>query len=240
MARPKAPVAVPPMCLEPTAVRLLPVKPLVMRTETTPLAQQINVLQVPAPMVPASTIIDEPEGRKLAQPAPALSVLSSAGSVASRDQASSQHALCMLRLTQQHRGHRLLLIIIKMEVMNFSASIPAHAKLEQMLFMLLVAIPGPPAQFLVVILAKDWCTPAQYNELVATQQKEAAASKGKVKAMPSDNESNYGEEALEQEPTLEEGKTPRERMQQIAWNKCIVKKKANIAAAHAACQGTSI
>ncbi|KAG6876933.1 hypothetical protein C0993_011960 [Termitomyces sp. T159_Od127] len=100
--------------------------------------------------------------------------------------------------------------------------------------MLPVSIPGPSAQYHVVVLAKDLCTPAQYNGLVATQQKEAAASKGKAKAMLLDDESNYGEEELEQEHDLEEGKMPQEKLQQVAWNKHIAKKKANIATAHAA------
>ncbi|KAG6885062.1 hypothetical protein C0993_006214 [Termitomyces sp. T159_Od127] len=163
-------------------------------------------------MVPASTIFDKPEGGELVQPMPAPSVPSSASSVASRDLASSQHTL----------------------VVDFLASIPAHAKPVQMLFMLPVAIPGPPAQYPMIVLAKDSCTPVQYNGLVATQQKEATAGKSKAKAIPSNNESDYGEEESKQEHDLEEDKTSEERMQQIAQNKCIAKKKANIAAAHAA------
>ncbi|KAG6864541.1 hypothetical protein C0993_008756 [Termitomyces sp. T159_Od127] len=98
----------------------------------------------------------------------------------------------------------------------------------------LIVLNRPPAQYPVVILAKDLCTSAQYNGLMAIQQKEAAVSKGKVKAMPLDDESNYGEEESEQEHDLEEGKTLQEKLQQVAWNKCIAKKKANIAAAHTA------
>ncbi|KAG6899911.1 hypothetical protein C0993_005386 [Termitomyces sp. T159_Od127] len=83
-------------------------------------------------------------------------------------------------------------------------------------------------------MAKDPCTPAQYDGLVATQQKEAAAGKSKEKAMPSDNENDYGEEESEQEHDSEEGKTPYEKLQQIAQNKHVGKKKVDIAAAHAA------
>ncbi|KAG6876060.1 hypothetical protein C0993_005782 [Termitomyces sp. T159_Od127] len=80
-------------------------------------------------------------------------------------------------------------------------------------------------------MAKDPCTLAQYNELVAAQQKEAAASKSKRKAI---NESDYGEKESEQEHDLEKSKMPHERLQQIVWNKRIAKKKVDIAAAHAA------
>ncbi|KAG6884351.1 hypothetical protein C0993_011937 [Termitomyces sp. T159_Od127] len=65
-------------------------------------------------------------------------------------------------------------------------------------------------------------------------KKEATAGKGKGKAMPSDNESDFEEEESEQEHDLEEGKMPHKKLQQVAWNKRIVKKKANIATAHAA------
>ncbi|KAG6867454.1 hypothetical protein C0993_002564 [Termitomyces sp. T159_Od127] len=103
-----------------------------------------------------------------------------------------------------------------------------------MLFMLLIFIPGPSAQYSMIVVAKDLCTLAQYDGLVAIQQKEAAAGKSKGMAMPSDDESDYGEEELEQEHDLEEGETPHKKLRQIAWNKCITKKKVNIAAAHAA------
>ncbi|KAG6883321.1 hypothetical protein C0993_006825 [Termitomyces sp. T159_Od127] len=96
------------------------------------------------------------------------------------------------------------------------------------------SLQAPPAQYPVVVLAKDPCTPAQYNGLVATQQKGATASKGKGKAMPSDDESDYEEEELEQEHDLEQGETPHKKLQQVVQNKCIAKKKANIATAHTA------
>ncbi|KAG6883447.1 hypothetical protein C0993_006104 [Termitomyces sp. T159_Od127] len=184
---------------EPVAARLPPVKALVAREEITPLVQQIKDLQVPRPVVPATTISNKPKSRELA------------------------HIICKQPLD-----------ITKMEVMDFPASIPNHTEPAQMLFMLLISISGPPAQYPVVIVAKDPHTPVQYDGLVATQQKEAAASKGKGKAIPSDNESNYGEEESEQEHDSEEGKMPHEKLQQIAWNKCIAKKKANITTAHAA------
>ncbi|KAG6883706.1 hypothetical protein C0993_004503 [Termitomyces sp. T159_Od127] len=204
------------------------------REEITSLAQQIKDLQAQAPVVPATTIFNKPKGRELVQTMPASSMPSTASSVASRDLASSHHALDMPGLTQQHCGCKPLLDITKIEVMDFPASIPDCAELGQMLFMLLIAIPGPPAQYPVVVVAKDPCTLVQYDGLVATQQKEAAASKGKGKAMLSDNESDYRKEESEQEHNLEESKTPHKMLQQVAWNKCIAKKKANIAAAHAA------
>ncbi|KAG6898955.1 hypothetical protein C0993_002359 [Termitomyces sp. T159_Od127] len=125
--------------------------------------------------------------------------------------------------------------ITKMEVVDFSVSISDCARLVQMLFMLPFTILGPPAQYPMVILAKDLHTLAQYDGLVATQQKEAAASKGEAKAMLSNDESGYEEEESEQEQEhdLEKGKMPQEK-QQITWNKCIAKKKANIATALAA------
>ncbi|KAG6898788.1 hypothetical protein C0993_004193 [Termitomyces sp. T159_Od127] len=103
-----------------------------------------------------------------------------------------------------------------MEVVNFLASIPDCTEVAQMFFMLPISIPRPPAQYPVVVIAKDPCTSAQYNGLVATQQKEAAAGKSKEKAMPSNNESDYGEKEREQEHNLEEGKTPHKKLQQIA------------------------
>ncbi|KAG6874888.1 hypothetical protein C0993_011768, partial [Termitomyces sp. T159_Od127] len=110
-------------------------------------------------------------------------------------------------------GCKPLLDITKMEVVDFPAGILDHAELAQILFMLPISIPGPPAQYPVVVLAKDPCTPAQYDGLVAIQQKEATASKDKAKAMSLDDESNYGEEESKQEHDLEEGKTLQEKLQ---------------------------
>ncbi|KAG6876956.1 hypothetical protein C0993_011627 [Termitomyces sp. T159_Od127] len=155
-----------------------------------------------------------------------------ASPVARRDLASSQYALDTPELTQQHCSCKPLLDITTRKVMDIPASISDHTELVQMLFMLLISIPGP-AQYPVVVSAKDPCTPAQYNGLVATQQKEAAASKDKGKAMPLDDESDYWEEESEQEHDSEEGKTPHKKLQRVVQNKCIAKKKANIAAAHA-------
>ncbi|KAG6876086.1 hypothetical protein C0993_005624 [Termitomyces sp. T159_Od127] len=163
------------------------------REEFAPLAQQIEDLQVQVPVALATIIFNKPKGRELVHTMPAPSMPSTASSVASKALASSHHA--------------------QMEVMDFPASIPNCAEPAQMLFMLLISIPGPPAQYPVVVVAKDLHTLMQYNGLVATQQKEAAASKGKGKTMPSEDESDYGEEELEQEHDLEESKMPHDRLQ---------------------------
>ncbi|KAG6884871.1 hypothetical protein C0995_009810, partial [Termitomyces sp. Mi166 len=55
-----------------------------------------------------------------------------------------------------------------------------------------MAIPAPPPQFAVVVVTTDPRTPEQYDGLVATQQKAAAASKSKGKIVPTlSDESNY-------------------------------------------------
>ncbi|KAG6867406.1 hypothetical protein C0993_003167 [Termitomyces sp. T159_Od127] len=106
-------------------------------------------------------------------------------------------------------GCKPLVDITKIEVVDFSASIPDRTELVQILFMVSISIPRPPAQYPVVAVVKDPCTLVQCDGLVATQQKEAAAGKGKRKAMLLDNESDYGEEELEQEHNWEEGKIVR-------------------------------
>ncbi|KAG6870123.1 hypothetical protein C0995_015066, partial [Termitomyces sp. Mi166 len=58
----------------------------------------------------------------------------------------------------------------------------------------------------VVVVTTDPRTPEQYDGLVMTQQKAAAASKGKEKIVPTlSDESNYGESSSEHEQESEEG-----------------------------------
>ncbi|KAG6893439.1 hypothetical protein C0995_000549, partial [Termitomyces sp. Mi166 len=80
----------------------------------------------------------------------------------------------------------------KMDVVNFPSNVPARVGPGQMLFLHAMAIPAPSPQLAVVVVTTDPRTPEQYNGLVATQQKAAAASKGKGKIVPTlSDESNY-------------------------------------------------
>ncbi|KAG6876870.1 hypothetical protein C0993_012424 [Termitomyces sp. T159_Od127] len=187
LTRTEASVAEQPACLESVAVRPPPVQQLVVVLEPS-IVQDVKNCPVLARLAPASISSSMLKDRELAQPVSALS---------------------------QHCGCKLLLDVNKMEVFDFPANILACAEPVQMFFMLHISIPGPPAQYLMVVLVKDPCTPAQYNGLVATQQKETTASKGKMKAMPADNKSDYREESSKQEHVTEEDKMPREKMQQI-------------------------
>ncbi|KAG6892401.1 hypothetical protein C0995_003961, partial [Termitomyces sp. Mi166 len=82
----------------------------------------------------------------------------------------------------------------KMDVVNFSSNVPARAGLGQLLFLYAVAIPAPPPQLAVVVVTTDPRTPEQYNGLIITQRKAAAASKSKEKVVPTlSDESDYGE-----------------------------------------------
>ncbi|KAG6882077.1 hypothetical protein C0995_015934, partial [Termitomyces sp. Mi166 len=75
-----------------------------------------------------------------------------------------------------------------------------------MLFLHAVAILAPPPQLAVVVVTTDPRTPEQYDGLVATQQKAAAASKSKGKIVPMlSDESDYGESLSKHEWELEEG-----------------------------------
>ncbi|KAG6885637.1 hypothetical protein C0995_009194, partial [Termitomyces sp. Mi166 len=80
-----------------------------------------------------------------------------------------------------------------------------------------------------------------YNGLVVTQQKAAAASKGKEKIVPMlSDESNYGESLSEHEQELEEGESAAQRFQHVQYNKKLAAKKANKAKAEAALQHRAI
>ncbi|KAG6870937.1 hypothetical protein C0995_009581, partial [Termitomyces sp. Mi166 len=73
--------------------------------------------------------------------------------------------------------------VSKLDVMDFPNNVPAQAGPTQLLFMHAVLILAPPPQFAVVVLTTDPRTLEQYDGLVATQQKTAATSKGKGKAV---------------------------------------------------------
>ncbi|KAG6869556.1 hypothetical protein C0995_002269, partial [Termitomyces sp. Mi166 len=101
-----------------------------------------------------------------------------------------------------------------------------------------ISILALPPQFPVVILTTDPRMPEQYDGLVVTQQKTAAASKskGKVVAMIKD-ESDYGQFSSEDKQESEEGKSAAQRVQQ---NKKLATKKANVVKAEAAQQHQAI
>ncbi|KAG6870037.1 hypothetical protein C0995_015611, partial [Termitomyces sp. Mi166 len=89
-----------------------------------------------------------------------------------------------------------------------------------------VLIPAPPPQFAVVILTTDPRMLEQYNGLVATQQKTAATSKGKGKAVATvNNESDHGQSSSEDEQESEEGELAAQRFQHVQQNKKLTLKK---------------
>ncbi|KAG6883339.1 hypothetical protein C0992_008973 [Termitomyces sp. T32_za158] len=100
-----------------------------------------------------------------------------------------------------------------------------------------IVVPTPAAQFDVVIVATDPRTPAQYDGLMAEAAKTVAASKGKQRVIPTEeDDSDYGQSSseAEEEEEEEEGKTPAQRFQRVQQNKKLTKKKANRAQAAAA------
>ncbi|KAG6895473.1 hypothetical protein C0995_012636 [Termitomyces sp. Mi166 len=104
-----------------------------------------------------------------------------------------------------------------------------------------MAIPAPPPQLAVVVVTTDPRTPEQYDGLVMTQQKAAAASKGKEKiVLTLSDESNYGESLSEHEQESEEGESAAQRFQRMQYNKKLAAKKANKAKAEAALQYKAI
>ncbi|KAG6880647.1 hypothetical protein C0995_005187, partial [Termitomyces sp. Mi166 len=93
-----------------------------------------------------------------------------------------------------------------------------------------VSILAPPPQFTVVVLTTDPRMPEQYDGLVATQQKTAAASKGKGKAVATvDDESDYRQSLSEEEQESEEGELAAQGFQRVQQNKKLALKKANTA-----------
>ncbi|KAG6870507.1 hypothetical protein C0995_012527, partial [Termitomyces sp. Mi166 len=104
-----------------------------------------------------------------------------------------------------------------------------------------VSIPAPPPQFAVVVLTTDPRTLEQYNGLVATQQKTAAMSKGKGKAVAMvDDESDYGQSLSEDKQESEEGESAAQRFQHMQRNKKLASKKVNAAKARDAQQHQAI
>ncbi|KAG6885813.1 hypothetical protein C0995_009035 [Termitomyces sp. Mi166 len=118
---------------------------------------------------------------------------------------------------------------------------PTKHRPAQILFMHTISIPAPPPQFAVVILTTDPRTPEQYDGLVVTQQKTAAVSKGKGKAVAMiKNKSDYGQFSSEDEQELEEGESAAQRFQHVQQNKKLTTKKVNVAKAEAAQQHQAI
>ncbi|KAG6895938.1 hypothetical protein C0995_012014, partial [Termitomyces sp. Mi166 len=120
--------------------------------------------------------------------------------VRSRFLSTSSYAPDVPGPTKHRQGRKPPLDMSKLDVVDFPDNVPAQAGPAQLLFMHTVLIPAPPPQFTVVVLTTDPRTPEQYDGLVATQQKTAATSKGKGKAVATvNNESDYGQSSSEDE-----------------------------------------
>ncbi|KAH0587406.1 hypothetical protein J132_06913 [Termitomyces sp. J132] len=133
------------------------------------------------------------------------------------------------------RGRKPPLKVDNMEIVDFLADVPMRADTAQLLFMLPITVPAPAAQFEVVVVATDPRTPVQYDGLMAEAAKTLATSKGKTKAVPTEEDSSdYGQSSEEEEEEEEEGETPAQRFQHVQRNKKLAKKKANRAEAAAA------
>ncbi|KAG6893245.1 hypothetical protein C0995_001170 [Termitomyces sp. Mi166 len=114
--------------------------------------------------------------------------------------------------SKHHQGQKPQADTSKMDVVSFPSNVPARAGLGQMLFMHAMAIPAPPPQLTVVVVTTDPRTPEQYDGLIATQQKAAAASKCKGKIVPAlSDKSDYGELSSEHEQESEEGESAAQR-----------------------------
>ncbi|KAG6870984.1 hypothetical protein C0995_009247, partial [Termitomyces sp. Mi166 len=93
-----------------------------------------------------------------------------------------------------------------MNTVNFPSNVPARAGLRQLLFLRAMVILAPPPQLAVVVVTTDPRIPEQYDGLIVTQQKAAAAFKGKGKVVPMlSDESDYGESSSVHEWESEEG-----------------------------------
>ncbi|KAG6859160.1 hypothetical protein C0995_011070 [Termitomyces sp. Mi166 len=120
--------------------------------------------------------------------------------------------------------------VSKLDIVDFPGNVPAQAGPAQLLFMRAVSILAPPPQFAVVILTTDPRMLEQYDGLVVTQQKTAATSKGKRKAVAMvNNESDYGQSSSQEEQELEEGESAAQCFQHVQQNKKLTSKKANAA-----------
>ncbi|KAG6874681.1 hypothetical protein C0993_012648, partial [Termitomyces sp. T159_Od127] len=132
------------------------------------------------------------------------------------------------------RGRKPPLKVDNMEIVDFPAGVPTQADTVQLLFILPITVPAPAAQFEVVVVATDLRTPAQYDGLMAEAAKTMAASKGKTKAVPTEEDaSDYGQSSKEDEEEEEEGEMPAQRFQHVQRNKKLAKKKASRAEAAA-------
>ncbi|KAG6881632.1 hypothetical protein C0995_001244, partial [Termitomyces sp. Mi166 len=117
-------------------------------------------------------------------------------------------ALDVLRPSKHHQGQKPQADTSKIDVVNFPSNVPAQAGPGQMLFLRAMAIPAPPPQLAVVVVTTDPRTPEQYNGLIVTQQKDAAASKGKGKiVLMLSDKSDYGELLSEHKQESEEGES---------------------------------
>ncbi|KAG6870296.1 hypothetical protein C0995_014005, partial [Termitomyces sp. Mi166 len=84
-------------------------------------------------------------------------------------------------------------------------------------------------------------TPEQYNGLIATQQKAAAASKGKGKVVPTlSDKSDYGESLSMHKQESEERESVAQPFQRVQYNKKLAAKKARKAKAEASLQHKAI
>ncbi|KAG5727716.1 hypothetical protein E4T56_gene20746 [Termitomyces sp. T112] len=114
------------------------------------------------------------------------------------------------------RGRKPPLKVDNMEIVDFPAGVPTRADAAQLLFMLPITVPAPAAQFEVVVVATDPRTLVQYDGLMAEAAKTLAASKGKTKAIPTEEDlSDYGQSSEEEEEEEEEGEMPTQRFQCI-------------------------
>ncbi|KAG6887013.1 hypothetical protein C0995_002394 [Termitomyces sp. Mi166 len=130
---------------------------------------------------------------------------------------------------------------VALDVVDFPNNVPARAGPAQLLFMHAVSILAPPPQFAVVVLTTDPRMLEQYDGLVATQQKTAAMSKGKRKAVATiKNENDYGQFLSENKQESEEGESAAQHFQRVQQNKKLTTKKANVAKAEAAQQHWAI
>ncbi|KAG6858535.1 hypothetical protein C0995_015871 [Termitomyces sp. Mi166 len=119
-----------------------------------------------------------------------------------------------------------------MDIVNFPSNVPTQAGPGQLLFLHAMVILAPPPQLAVVVVTTDPRTPEQYDGLIATQQKAAAASKGKGKVVLTlSDKSNYG---------VEEGESVAQHFQRMQYNKKLAAKKGSKAKAEAALQHRAI
>ncbi|KAG6899463.1 hypothetical protein C0995_005870 [Termitomyces sp. Mi166 len=129
---------------------------------------------------------------------------------------TSSYALDVPGPTKHCQGRKPPLDMSKLDIVDFPTNVLARAGPAQLLFMCAVLIPAPPPQFTVVVLTTDSRMLEQYDGLVATQQKTAATSKGKGKAVAMVNdESDYGQSLSEEEQESEEEESAAQHFQHM-------------------------